>query len=268
LSTADHSDPPDAEPGDVRLAWDAAVDGWRQLAQLPSATNVFTWEQIRDADCFWWAGTPGAMAHQIFLTTPDDQVLQTLDQALASPNRTAGCDVVVRGIDSPAFAGALAQLQPVNVGTGPFLTRDLTTPHAALPPGPFSTSVLTTRAQQAEHLAMVSSVYRDVEGLTAFFQGAGASQLIGVYDQDRLIAAATIVRSGPIANIWSVATTPPARGQGAATTAVRTALTHATKSGATTASLGTTHGLVPWYQQLGFRTVGHERTATIRNPTR
>ncbi|MER7244909.1 GNAT family N-acetyltransferase [Kribbella sp. NPDC000426] len=240
-----------------KVAWDAAVDGWRQLAQLPSAAGVFTWEQIGGADCFWWVGPPGAMAHQIFLTTTDDQ---TLDRALASPNRGVGSSVVVRSLDKLA----LGRFEPENVGTGLFMTCDLTEARTPISPGPFRTTIITTPAQQADLLAMVGGVYRDVGGLTAFFQGFGASQIIGVYDQDRLIASATVVRSGLTANIWSVATAATDRGRGAATTAVSAALDHATKSGCTTATLSTSNNLAQWYQHLHFKPAGHEHTATLR----
>ena len=257
-----------ARQGDVRLAWSAAVDGWRQLAQLPSAVGVFTWEQINGADCFWWSGPPGTMAHQIFLTTTEDQILQTLDQALASPNCGVGSGIVVRCIDTPESSRALARIEPENVGTGLFMTCDLTKAREPVSPRPFRTTMIATPAQHDDLLAMLSSVYRDVGGLTAFFQGFGATQIIGVYDQDRLIASATIVRSGPTANIWSVATAATDRGRGAATTAVSAALDHAAKSGCATASLSTSDDLAQWYQRLGFEPVGREYTATIRHLAR
>lgn len=250
---------------DVRLAWDAAVDGWRQLAQVPSAADVFTWEQIPGADCFWWAGVPGAMAHQVFVTAPEEQVLRVLTTALASPNRTAGCDVVVRGIDTPEFARAVAGIGPENVGSGLFMMCDLTEARTPVSPGPFTTAIVTTEAQQAELLAMVGTVYRDIGGLTAFFQGFGATQIIGVYDHRRLIASTTIVRSGAVANIWSVATAATDRGRGAATTAVRAALDLAARTGCTTASLSTSDDLDPWYRRIGFEEAGREYTATIRH---
>ncbi len=247
----------------IHIAWDAAVDGWRQLARLPSALNVFAWERIGDADCFWWTGQSGVLAHQIFLTTAADEVVQTLDTALSSPLRGAACDVVIRGIDTPEFASALTRRAVENASIAPFMMCDLTH-RDPISPQPFATSTVSTQDQQAELLAMVSGVYGDVGGLTAFFQGIGATQIIGVYDRDRLISSATIVRSRTTANIWSVATAASDRGRGAATAAVLAALDHATKAGCTTASLSTSDHLARWYGRLGFTEVGREYTATIR----
>lgn len=247
----------------IQRAWDAAVDGWRQLARLPSALNVFTGEQIGAADCFWWVGQPGVMAHQIFLSTAADAVVQTLDGALSSPIRNAACDVVVRGIDSPEFASVLARRGVENANTAPFMMCDLAH-RDPTPPRPFATAIVDTENRQAELLAMVSGVYGDVGGLTTFFQGIGATQIVGVYDRERLISSATIVRSRTTANIWSVATAARDRGRGAATAAVLAALDHAARAGCTMASLSTSDDLARWYARLGFTEVGREYTATIR----
>jgi len=51
-----------------QAVWDAAVVGWRRLAEQPSADGVFSWEQHGEADCFWWTGRPGKIAHQLFLS--------------------------------------------------------------------------------------------------------------------------------------------------------------------------------------------------------
>lgn len=244
----------------VQRAWDAAVDGWRQLARLPSARNVFAWEKIEGADCFWWAGSPGAMVHQIFLSATAENALQALDTALAS----ASHDVVIRGIDSPGFASALAHRDVENAGSAPFMMCDLSHRTNQMSPQPFTVAIISTADQQAELLAMVGSVYGDIGGLTGFFQGMGASHIIGVYDHERLISSATIVRSAATANVWSVATAAGDRGRGAATTAVRAALDHAARIGCTAASLSTSDDLTRWYGRLGFKEVGREYTGTIR----
>lgn len=248
----------------VRRAWDAAVDGWRQLARLPSARNVFAWEQIDGADCFWWTGRSGAMAHQIFLTTAAERVPQTLDTALSSASRDVLCNVVIRGIDSPEFARALALRDVENADSAPLMMCEVSQHANQISPQPFTVAIISTADQHAELLAMVGSVYGDVGGITDFFHGIGATQIIGVYDHDRLIASATIVRSAATANIWSVATAATDRGRGAATTAVLAALDQAAKTGCSTASLSTSDDLTRWYGRLGFVQVGREYTATIR----
>lgn len=248
----------------VRQAWDAAVDGWRQLARLPSARNVFAWERIDGADCFWWTGRSAALAHQIFLTTAAENVPQTLDTALSSAGHDVRCDVVIRGIDSPGFAGALAHRDIENADSAPFMMCDLSHRTNQISRQPFTVTIISTEDQHAELLAMVGSVYGEIGGLTGFFQGRGATHIIGVYDHDRLISSATIVRSAETANVWSVATAAGDRGRGAATAAVLAALDHAAKIGCTSASLSTSDDLTRWYGRLGFKEVGREYTATIR----
>ncbi|QDP95445.1 GNAT family N-acetyltransferase [Microlunatus elymi] len=65
-----------------------------------------------------------------------------------------------------------------------------------------------------------------------------------------------------VANVWSVATAPSARGRGAATAIMRAVCSEAPKHGAAYAALRTTDHLArpggP-YDAVGFRLLGHER---------
>src|SRR5690348_10599891 len=74
-----------------QIVWDAAVVGWRQLAQVPSADGVFTWERRGDVDCFWWSGRPGKIAHQVFLSA--QATPRSVRLALESPNAPDSGDI-------------------------------------------------------------------------------------------------------------------------------------------------------------------------------
>lgn len=235
------------------------MGAWRSLAGLPSASGVFAWEQRGGADCFWWTGKPGAMSHQVFLTSPSEGDLR---DALASPDRPAFCDLVVRGIDTPEFIDAVAELQQSRSGTAPLMLCDLRD-KLYEDRTEFRTDLVTTPKERAAALDLLRAIYGDPGGLTTFFQGAGVAEIVGAYAGNRLFASATVVPAGSTANIWSVATAEDARGRGAASAAVRAALRHAATSGLSTASLGTTDELVPWYERFGFIEVGRERSVSV-----
>lgn len=131
------------------------------------------------------------------------------------------------------------------------------------PPSEFATAIISSSEERARLLRMVGGVYDDPDGLTAFFHGTPAADIVGAFDGDALVASATLITAGDTANIWSVATRQEERGRGAASAAVAAALDHAAAAGCSRAALGTSDELVPWYTRFGFSKVGRERTATL-----
>lgn len=246
-----------------QTAWDATVTGWRRLAQLPSAAGVFTWEQHAAADCFWWTGRPGKVAHQVFLSAPSTEAMtRSIHLALNSPTRQPACDLSIRILDHPDHAAAIDELQPTSTNTAPLMLCDLAN-RPASPPSEFTTAIISSSEERARLLRMVGGVYDDPDGLTAFFHGTGVADIVGAFDGDNLVASATVITAGDIANLWSVATPQEERGRGAASAVVAAALDHAATTGCSQAALGTSDALVPWYTRFGFAEVARERTATV-----
>jgi GNAT superfamily N-acetyltransferase len=247
-----------------QIVWDAAVTGWRRLAQQPSAEGVFTWEQHDDADCFWWTGRPGKIAHQLFLSAPSSEAMtHSIRLALNSPTRQAGCDLSIRILDHPDLAATLDELRPTSTNTAPLMHCDL----ASRPPSPrsaFTTAIISDAEERARLLRMVGGVYDDPDGLTGFFHGTGAADIVGAFDGDNLVASATVITAGETANLWSIATAQEERGRGAASAVVAAALDHAATTGCSQAGLGTSDDLAPWYTRFGFTEVGRERSAIVK----
>ena len=91
---------------------------------------------------------------------------------------------------------------------------------------------------------------------------------LAVNENDRPISTGSILIVDDVANVWSVATLPSARGRGAATAIMRAICAEARRQGARVAALRTTddlarpHGL---YGNVGFALVGHERIWNLDN---
>lgn len=244
------------------VVWRATLEGWRRLARLPTAAGVFDWEWHSSFDCFWWAGSPGASAHQLWLNgaPPNvDVAAEIVSEVLASPGNRAGCDVAIRCPDSPDAGPLFDRLAATGVRTSPLMLCEL---HRLPPPKPseFRTTIAADRTALIE---LAGRVYDDPHGLTAFFNGPGVVETIAALDGDQLVSSAGVAIIDEVANIWSVATAEHARGRGAASAAVTAALQHAGRSGCRWACLGTTDDLVPWYARLGFTEVGRERSALL-----
>lgn len=141
-----------------QAVWDAAVIGWRRLAQQPSADGVFTWERRGEADCFWWTGRPGKIAHQLFLSASSTEATtRSVRLALDSPTRQDGCDVSVRILDRPDLAAALDELHPTSSNTAPLMLCELAGRPASRP-SQFTTAIICDSEERARLLSMVGGV--------------------------------------------------------------------------------------------------------------
>jgi len=181
---------------------------------------------------------------------------------LDSPTRQDGCDVSVRILDRPDLAAALDELHPTSSNTAPLMLCELAN-RPSLAPSKYTTAIIGDSEERARLLRMVGDVYDDPDGLTEFFHGAGAADIVGAFDGDRLVSSATVVTAGDTANLWSVATAQAERGQGAASAVVAAALDHAVAAGCSRAGLGTSDEVVSWYSRFGFAEVGRERLGLL-----
>ena len=250
-----------------QTVWDAAVIGWRRLAQQPSADGVFTWERHGEADCFWWTGRRGKIAHQLFLSASSRQALtRSVRLALASATPQDSCDVSVRILDRQDLAAALDELHPTSSNTAPLMLCELAN-RPPSPPSKFTTAIIGDSEERARLLRMVAGVYDDPDGLTGFFHGTGAADIVGTFDGNSLVSSATVVTAGDTANLWSVATAQEERDRGAASTVVAVALDHAVTAGCSQAALGTSDELAPWYTRFEFTEAGRERSALVSHST-
>ncbi|MGZ0153288.1 GNAT family N-acetyltransferase [Kribbella sp. WER1] len=230
--------------------------GWRRLAEQP---GVFRWERHADADCFWWTGTGGKIAHQLFLSAPSAEALTRSVDAALQAHRDGG-EVCLRILDRADLATAVDAFHPKSSNTAPLMLCDLADRPAA-ERSEFRSAIIRDADERARLLRLVGGVYDDPDGLTAFFHGAG--EIVGVFDGERLVSSATVVPAGDTANIWSVATAEEDRGRGAASAVVAAALDQAAATGCTHAALGTSDELTAWYGRFGFAEVGRERSAVI-----
>ncbi|WP_443350814.1 GNAT family N-acetyltransferase [Brachybacterium tyrofermentans] len=94
------------------------------------------------------------------------------------------------------------------------------------------------------------------------FHAPGVMTYLAVRAGDSVISAGSILIVDRVANVWSVATAPEYRGQGAATAIMRAVCREASQRGAEVAALRTTDDLARsggLYDSLGFKLLGHER---------
>lgn len=94
-----------------------------------------------------------------------------------------------------------------------------------------------------------------------FFHAPGTMTYLVVSENGRAVSTGGILVVDGVANIWSVATLPAARGRGAATAIIRAACAEARRQGARVAALRTSEDLARkdgLYERVGFEVVGHE----------
>lgn len=102
-----------------------------------------------------------------------------------------------------------------------------------------------------------------------FFHAPGVMTYLAVRDRDGgVISTGSILVVDGVANVWSVATAPSARGRGAASAIMRAVCVEAPKRGAVVAALRTTDELARpggLYASVGFELLGHERIWELDN---
>ena len=155
------------------------------------------------------------------------------------------------------------------------MALDLRSPaDTAEQPSGITATVATDAASLAQLRSVVGQVYAgldaaDVEGAdneADFYHAPGVMTYLAVSEHGRAVSTGSFLIAGEVANIWSVATLPTARGRGAASAILRAACAEARRQGALVAGLRTTEDLARadgFYQAVGFSSVGHERVWNV-----
>ncbi|MEQ7127621.1 GNAT family N-acetyltransferase [Actinopolymorpha sp. B11F2] len=133
----------------------------------------------------------------------------------------------------------------------------------------FSATVATDPESLAKLRSVVGQVYAGVDEEEAvkadneadFYHAPGTMTYLAVRENGQTVSTGSLLIDGDVANIWSIATLPAARGRGAASAVIRAACAEARRQGASIAGLRTTEELARddgLYHSVGFSVVGHE----------
>ncbi|GAB3416818.1 GNAT family N-acetyltransferase [Flindersiella endophytica] len=259
------------------LVFDAELRGLRLLGSLSRPKVPVRVEDVPGAMCLW--GPPaanGGHRYEVRLVPGSGVPLVEVLRAIrASKVRPPGGHLYLRGVAASFDAGTVAWLRERAAGretTGPhaMMAYDLRSIDASaeLPEG-----LTASVARTAEDLARLRSVARQVyvgqgeadadagEDNVDFFHAPGTMTYLAVGQNGQTVSTGSILLVDGVANVWTVATLPAARGQGAASAIVRAACAEARLQGAWAAVLRTSDDLARengLYYNVGFRFVGHE----------
>lgn len=259
------------------LVFRAEIEGLRKLGNLARPKVRITSEELPGALGLWEPHDPGDDHLDDIRLIPGTGVplRNVLRGVQQSPDRTPGGRLQIRGVASSFEAETTSLLH----GYGAI--RDTDGPHALMAldlrtfaeyaPGP---QVAVTVADDAESLAQLRSVVRqvfmgaseDVE--EDFFHAPGTMTYLAVSENGSAVATGSILIIDGVANIWSVATLPTARGRGAASAIMRAVCGVSKRQGAEVAALRTTNALAQddsLYNRVGFSLVGYEHAWIIDN---
>jgi GNAT superfamily N-acetyltransferase len=258
------------------LVFGAELDGLRRLASLPRPKVTIRPENIPGASCLWEGNTSGGHRDAVRLVPGSDVPLEEVLRAVrVSRRRTPGGHLELRGVGASFDSTAVSLLHSLGA------RRDIEGPHtmmaldlrglgdlAELPSG--LTATVATDAESLAHLrSVVGQVYTGTDAADAteadheadFYHAPGTMTYLAVSEQGQVVSTGSILIVECVANIWSVATLPTARGRGAASAVMRAACNAARAQGALIAALRTTEDLARTdglYEKLGFSVVGHE----------
>lgn len=263
---------------DDHLVVTAEYEGMRTLARLDRPKVGVLQEDLPGASCIWNRSPRDAGHRDLVRLRPGGGVAltETLRAIVASAKRPRGGGLEIRGAaDNLAretdFLSALGGRQNFSLPRA-LMARHVNRDAASnekLPAGctvsvaDDSASLLELRAVVGESFANAPAGEADPADVEAdFFHAPGVLTYVAVRDPDgRVISTGSILISNGVANVWSVATSPSARGQGAATAIMRALCAEAARKGATAATLRTTDDLARpggLYDNVGFTLLGHE----------
>ena len=245
---------------DDELVFNAELQGLRQLAALPRPKVPIIGEDVPGALCLWEGDSGG-----------DVRLVPHSGVPLAEVVGAAGGHepFQIRGIASSFDDSALSLLGTLDAqridGLHTMMALDLSTF--------VNTSEITaTVARDAQGLAQLRSVVRQVylgfdstaeaDDEADFFHAPGVMTYLATFENGRAVSTGSILVVDKVANIWSVATLPTARGHGAASAVVRAECAEARRQGATVAVLRTSKELARiggLYNSIGFSVVGYEQ---------
>jgi GNAT superfamily N-acetyltransferase len=270
---------------DANLVITAELEGMRRLARLDRPRIHVRQEDVPGASCIWNLDKQEGGHRDLVRLRPGSGVglFETLESIRASQQRQAGGHLEIRGAaaDLDEEAEFLAALGGREILTLPRALMARRVGAAADDVAPLDSGLTVSVADTPESLAALRVVVAqsfagrneadsrpsDVEA--DFFHAPGVMTYLAVRDRDGgVISTGSILVVDGVANVWSVATAPSARGRGAASAIMRAVCLEAPKRGAEFAALRTTDELARpggLYSAVGFELLGHERIWELDN---
>lgn len=257
----------------------AELEGMRRLARLPRPKLRIVQEDVPGASCIWGqTEDPDGERRDLVRLRPNSGVpmMETLRAVRASSQRLPDGHLELRGAESSFFAET-ALLQGLGGRENTCLPRalmardlDEMTDDAGLSASGLSVTVADDAESLARLRTVVGRVFADATAEEAeqadvekdFYHAPGVMTYLAVNDNNTVISTGSILIVPGVANVWSVATLPTARGQGAATAIMEAACIEAKRQGAAVAALRTTDALARaggLYNRIGFELLGHEQ---------
>ena len=262
---------------DEALVFRAELEGLRLLANLPRPKVTIRAEDVPGASCLWETNAKGGHRDVVRLIPHSGVPLkETLAAIQRSARRVPGGHLEIRGIAASFDPVAVSLLRSLGG------RQDTELPHTMMALDLSSlddttddlrglTATVATDAESLAQLrAVVGQVFEGVDEEEAskadneadFYHAPGTMTYLAVSENGRVVSTGSFLIVDGVANIWSVATLPAARGRGAASAVVRAACVEARRQGARVAALRTTDELAKpggLYQSIGFVVVGHEQ---------
>jgi predicted GNAT family N-acyltransferase len=255
-------------------AYLAEVNDMKLLANLPRPNVPFEPEIFDGALCLWRTRGDGSHTDNIRLDpTTRPSVTDVLHRAKLSPLRVRSGNLLVGAVENTLSADDVALLDRLASSpksTGYIMARSLA--HVLDESRPrlrdgqdFHARSPETEAEYLEIRQLAADIFgggaSTYDPETDFYNAPDTMTYVAVHEQNKVIAAASILIVDGVANVWIVCTRESARGRGAASVVTHACLVEAYRQGATAAVLGTNHDLARpggIYNRLGFETVGHE----------
>jgi GNAT superfamily N-acetyltransferase len=259
------------------LVFSAELYGLRRLGSLPRPKVSLQAEDLPGVSCLWEGNTHGGHRDRIQLVpnsgVPFENVLRAVQQ---SRRRVPGGHLDIRGLDGSFAPEAVRLLRSLGAeqdieGPHTLMALDLRSLDDAAPlPARMTASVATDAESLAQLRSVVGQVYAGTDAEEAaradheadFYHAPGTMTYLAVSENGQAVSTGSVLIIDGVANIWSVATLPTARGRGAASAIMRAACAEARRQGALVAGLRTTEELAKrggLYHSVGFSVVGHER---------
>lgn len=259
------------------LVFSAELDGLRRLGNLLRPKVTIRPEDVPGASCLWEGNANGGHRDAIRLLPESGVPLRDVLRAVQhSRRRVPGGHLDIRGVGMSFDSTAVSLLRSLGA------QRDTVGPHAMMAldlrslddtvehtPG-LTATVATDAASLAQLRSVVGQVYAGRDAAEAaeadndadFYHAPGTMTYLAVSENGQAVSTGSFLIAGDVANIWSIATLPAARGRGAASAILRAACAEARRQGARAAGLRTTEQLARpdgLYHGVGFSFVGHEQ---------
>lgn len=251
----------------------AELEGMRRLARLPRPKVRVVQEDLPGASCIWSQSETAGGHRDLIRLRPRSGVplVDTLRAIRLSSKRVPDGHMELRGTRA-SFLEEDDLLQRLGGRENLSLPRALMARSLEELSTPVGLEVTVARDEEslARLRSVVGQVFADKSATEAeqadveadFFHAPGVMTYLAVNEGGRTISTGSLLIVDGVANVWSVATIPSARGQGAATAIMATLCDEARNQGASAAVLRTTDELASpgaLYDRVGFAAVGHER---------